>query len=159
MYSRTPDIWPDNWTVNIFPLKSVHTLTIVRNTSLPPLGSQSLFTTVSAHNSPFCACHNWWAWITIVADDPLDAIVTYRFLGMYLIAVFGLYPCFPANIVVITICKGGFSVLWLSSFFVLQPRSNFVRVRYKGWYCILPTHKILKNCWKILITQFSQDTM
>lgn len=31
----------------------------------------------------------------------LDAIVTYGFLGTYLIAVFWLYPFFPANIAVI----------------------------------------------------------
>lgn len=43
----------------------------------------------------------------------LDAIVTYRFLGMYLIAVFGLYPCFPANIVVILFVKG---VFWSSDY-------------------------------------------
>lgn len=158
MYSRTPDIWPDNWTVNIFPWKSVHTLTIVRNTSLPPLGSQSLFTTVSARNSPFCACHNWWAWITIAADDAWR----HRYLRIsrhVLNCCVWIIPVFSCKYSCYTIRKRGFSVLWLSSFFVLQPRSNPVRVRYKGWYRILTTHKIIKNCWKIQILQSFQDTM
>lgn len=43
----------------------------------------------------------------------LDAIVAYGFLGAYLISVFGLYPCFPANIAVILFVKG---VFWSSDY-------------------------------------------
>lgn len=112
MYSRTPDIWPDNWTVNTFPRISVHTLTIVWNTSLPPFGSQSLFTTVSACNSLFCACHNWWAWITITADDTWR----HRYLRIsrhVLNCCVLIIPVFPANIAVILFVKG---VFWSSDY-------------------------------------------
>lgn len=54
----------------------------------------------SASNLPLNVCRGWRAWIIIAADNTmtLDGIVTYIFLGTYLIAVFVLYSRFATNV-------------------------------------------------------------
>lgn len=63
-----------------------------------------------------------------------DAIVTYGFLGTFLIAVFVLFPSFSTNIDVIRIV---FLLFWLSNFFVFWPQPGPTRVGYERIYCIV----------------------